>query len=229
MMFPGIGETFVPARVRMMFALIFTFMVMPVLLPMVPALPPQIPDMALLLIKEIFIGLFFGTVMRLLMDIVATMGSIIAMEIGLSNAMILNPSLASQSALPSAFLSTAGLALVFVTGLDELLFRAVMDTYKVFPMGGAFFMSDMVQAFVHLFGESFMLGVQLAMPFMVAGLLFYAVLGVMQKTMPQVQLFLVVIPVQIVGGLFIFMMVLSIALGVWLKFFDQTIGSLFIR
>ncbi len=229
MMFPGLGEAFVPARIRMMFALLFSFMVLPVLLPHLPAMPSQIPSLFLLIAKEAFVGLFFGAVMRVLMDIVATMGSIIAMQIGLSNAMILNPSLADQSALPSAFLGVAALALFFSTGLDQFVFRALMDTYKMFPVGGELMGGELAGAFTRLVETSFSVGVQLAMPFMVCGLLLYTVVGIMQRMMPQVQIFLVMIPVQILMGFFVFALVVSAALGVWLKTYDENVGLLFIR
>ncbi len=229
MMFPGLGEAFVPARVRLMFALLFSFMMLPVLAPSLPPLPSQIPVLLALIAGEAFIGLFFGTVMRVLMDIVATMGAIVAMEIGLSNAMILNPALAGQSALPSAFLGVAALALLFATGLDHLVFRALVDTYKVFPVGGELFYGDVVKTYIGLVAKSFLVGVQLATPFIVGGLLLNVVLGVMQRMMPQIQLFLVMLPVQIMGGFFVFSVVVGAALGVWLKVYDDALGSLFIR
>lgn len=228
-LFPGLGETFVPARIRMMFALLFSFMVLPVLAPHVPPMPTQIPALAVLLMKEAFIGLFFGTVTRVLIDVVATMGAVTAMEVGLSNAMILNPSLGGQSALPSAFLGMTALVLLFVTGLDHLLFRAVMDTYKAFPPGGELFYGDMVQVLIRMVSKSFALGIQLAAPFLFAGLLLYTVLGVMQRMMPQLQLFLVMLPLQILGGFFVFSVVLASALAVWLRFFDENIGAVFLR
>lgn len=229
MMFPGIGEAFVSPRIRMMFALTFSFMLLPVLVPILPPIPQQTPELVLLVIQEALIGIFFGTVMRLLMDVVATTGSIIGMETGLSNAMILNPSLATQSALPSALLGVAAIVLIFSTGLHELLFRALIDTYKVFPVGGKILFGDMTESFILLISKSFEVGVQLAMPFMVAGLLLYTVMGVMQRTMPQIQLFLVLVPVQIMGGLFIFAMVIGGILAVWLKVYDEAVVSLFIR
>jgi len=229
LMFPGIGEAFVSPRIRMMFALTFTFMMFPVLMPYLPPMPDQIPSLVLLIGTESIVGIFFGTIMRLLLDIIATSGSIIAMEIGLSNAMILNPSLATQSALPSAFLGVASIALIFSTGLDSLLFRALLDTYKIFPPGGDVIYGDIVQTFIHMVSQSFQIGVQLAMPFMVAGLLLYTVMGVMQRTMPQIQLFMVLIPVQIMGGFFAFALVVGGILAVWLKIYDDAVVSLFIR
>lgn len=229
MLFPGLGEAFVPARARMLFALAFSFLVLPVLYPQLPPLPAQIPVLATLLLKEAFIGVFFGTVTRVLADAVATMGSLAAMQIGLSNAMILNPALGNQSALPSALLSSLALVLIFATGLDHLLLRALLDTYKSFPPGGDVFVGDVIQSFVSFVNKSFALGVQLAMPFLVCGLLLYTVLGVMQRMMPQIQLFLVMLPVQIFGGFFVFSVIVASAMAVWLKYFDASVGVLFLR
>ncbi len=229
MMFPGIGEAFVPQRIRMLFAFAFSLMLFPVLTPTLPSLPTQVPTLFLLFVKEIFIGLFFGTVMRLLMDIVATTGAIIAMETGLSNATVLNPSLAVESALPSALLGAAAIVLIFSTGLDHMLLRALMDTYKVFPPGAELPVGDIVRSFIGLVSRSFTIGVQLATPFLVTALLLYTVLGMMQRMMPQIQLFLIMIPVQIMLGFFTFAVVVGAAFAVWLRVYDDTVASLFFR
>ncbi len=229
MMFPGLGEAFVSPRIRMMFALVLTFLLYPLLTPLMPPIPKQPADLVHLIAMEALVGIFFGAIMRLMMDIIETAGSLIAMDIGLSNAMILNPSLAAQSALTSVFLSTAAIALLFISGLDELLFRALMDTYKLFPVGQTLPFADLVQAFIQTTSKSFLIGVQLASPFIVMGLLLYATMGVMQRLMPQVQLFLVLIPVQIWGGFFVLSLCLGIILGVWLGVFDDTASALFVR
>ncbi|HAX90583.1 MAG TPA: flagellar biosynthetic protein FliR [Rhodospirillaceae bacterium] len=229
MMFPGVGEAFVTPRARMMFALALTFLLYPVLTPLIPAIPKQPADLVQLVAMEALVGIFFGSIMRLLVDIVETAGSLIAMDIGLSNAMILNPALAAQSALTSVFLSTAAIALVFVTELDELLFRALLDTYTVFPPGQTLPFGDLVQTFIQTMSKCFSIGVQLASPFIVMGLLIYATMGIMQRLMPQVQLFLVLLPVQIWGGFFVFSFTVAVILGLWLKVFDDIVATLFIR
>jgi len=229
MMFPGIGEAFVTPRIRMMFALALSFLMLPVLAPLMPKIPDHPAILASLITIEIVVGLFFGTVMRLMMSIVETAGAVIGMEIGLSNASILNPALATESALPAAFLGTTALVLVFATGLDQLLFRALLDTYKVFPVGMVLPMGEMVQSFVGVMSQCFAVGIQLATPFMVMGLLMYVAIGVMQRLMPQLQLFLIVLPLQIWGGLFVLSASTSIILGTWLGVFDESVVSLFVR
>jgi flagellar biosynthetic protein FliR len=226
MLFPGIGESFVPVRVRMMFALAISFIMCPVLMPLLPPMPPDIAGLGLLLAREVLIGLFFGCLLRLLMGVVETTGAMIGMQTGLSNAMILNPLLATQSALPSAFLSMAAVALVFITGLDHLLLQAMMDTYHVFPAGSFPEPGDVVEIYSRMVTRSFLMGVELAAPFLISGLILYSALGFMQRLMQQVQLFLVVMPVQILGGIMLFGATLAAILSVWLEYVDASLDHL---
>lgn len=229
MMFPGIGEAFVPQRTRFMFAAAFTFLLLPVLLPNVPPMPTQIGDLVWILGKEALIGIFFTSILRVIMGIVEVAGTIVAMETGLSNAMILNPALANQSALTSALLSVAAIVLLFLSGLDHFLLRTLMETYEVFPVGEAFIMGDATQSFVLVMSKCFAIGVQLASPFIIVGLLIYLTMGIMQKMMSQIQLFLVLIPIQIWGGFFLLAATVGFMLVQWLRVYDEIITSVFVR
>ncbi len=159
MLFPGLGESFVPVRVRLLFALLFSFLMFPVLMHVLPAMPEQIADLSRLIAKEALVGLFFGILLRLLVGTIETTGSIVAVQVGLSNAMILNPAMAKQSALPSAFLGMAGVTLIFLTGLDHLLIRGLIDTYKIFPAKDQPPTGDMLGVYAQLVATTFTVGV----------------------------------------------------------------------
>lgn len=225
MLMPGIGESYVSPRLRMMLALSVSFLLMTPLMPIMPPPPGSIPDLVRLLGFEIVIGLFYGSLLRLIVSSLETAGSIIALQIGLSNAVILNPSQAVQSPLPSAFLSIAGVTLVFVSGLDHYLIRSLMQTYSIFPPGGVLMPGDMAQSFIHFVSRSFAFGIELAGPFLAGGLLMFLALGIMQKLMPQVQLFLVALPAQILGGMFLVSITIAGIMAAWLSYFDQSVGD----
>lgn len=227
--FPGLGESFVPMNVRLAFALIVSFLLFPVLSPLIGAMPQQIPALALLFGKELLIGLFFGFILRALMGVLEVAGAVVALETGLSNAMILNPTMGAQSALPSVLYSLGGTALIFITGLDHFLLTGMLDTYKVFPVRGTLILGDMTQTYAHLVSDTFRVGVELSAPLMIIGLLLYVVLGIIQRMMAQIQLFLVVMPLQIWGGLLFFAASIGIAMQVWLRYFDRTVGNLLLR
>jgi flagellar biosynthetic protein FliR len=223
MLFPGIGEVYVPQRMRLMFALSLSFLLLGPLLPRLPPPPAEIADMTKLIAYEIVIGAFFGTILRLMLNMLETAGMVVGIQSGLSNATVLNPALASQSTLPSTFLSVTGVTLIFASGLDRLLFRALASLYDVFPPGAQFMPGDMAQTVIATVDRSFVIGIELAMPFFVMGLLMYVALGLMQKLLPQVQLFLVLLPVQIWGGLFLLSLTVAGIMTVWLRTFDASL------
>jgi flagellar biosynthetic protein FliR len=226
MMFPGIGESFVSPRIRLLFALSMTLILYPVLMSQLPEMPTDIPKLFALMAGEALIGVFFGAIMRLLINILETAGAVISIQTGLSNAMILNPTLAQQSALPSVFLGIAGVTALFSSGLDHLLLEALLRTYQLFPVGNFLPPGDIVQTYVRLITQSFAIGVQIAAPFLIIGLLLMVALGFMQRLMSQVQLFLIVVPVQILGGLLLIATTLAVTLQIWLRFFAESIAGL---
>lgn len=229
MLMPGFGETYVAPRMRLMLAFSMSFLLLGPMMPSLPPPPAAIPGLFRLLASEIIVGLFFGSITRLLMSALETVGAVIAIQTGLSNAVILNPALATQSPLPSAFMSIVGLTLIFSTGLDQFLLRSAMGTYEIFPPGAPLLTGDMAQAFARTYSRSFLIGIEMASPFMVIGLLMYVALGLIQKLMPQVQLFLVMLPVQIWGGLFLMALTIGMIMSLWLHYFDQSMSSLFVR
>lgn len=229
MLLPGIGEAFVPTRVRMMLALFLCLLLFPVLAPGVPAMPADVPGLARLIIFEALIGIFIGSLLRLLISAIETAGAIIGVQMGLSNAMILNPSMATQNTLSSAFLGMAGVTLLFLTGLDHLMLRGLVDLYRLFPPGQPFEVGDMAEAYTTMLSKSFTVGVEIAAPFLVVGLLLFVALGFMQRMVSQVQLFLVALPVQIAGGVLLFGLTMGVMLDVWLRFFDRSLADIIFR
>lgn len=222
---PGLAESYVPVRTRLLFALSVSFLLLEPLLPKIPPPPGAVPDMVALLTYEIAIGLLFGTLLRLLVSVLEAAGTVIGLQTGLSNATILNPALASQSPLPSALLTVVGITLIFSSGLDHLIFRSLLSLYEVFPPGGELMPGDMTQIIIHIANQSFVLGVELAMPFFVIGLLLYVALGLIQKLLPQVQLFLVAMPLQIWGGLTLTGLTIAGIMTIWLHYFDNAVTT----
>lgn len=226
MLFPGIGESFVSPRFRLMFALAICLLLLEPMLPRIPAPPEAIPELIKMICYEIIIGLFFGTLLRFLLSTLEATGSVIAIQTGLSNATILSPALAIQSPLVNAFLSAIGVTLLFVSGMDAMLLRGVVSIYDVFPPGGVLMPGDMAQTVIQMANKSFTVGIELAMPFLVIGILMYVALGIMQKLMPQVQLFLIALPIQIWGGFALLSITIAGIMTIWLQYADKTIGAI---
>ena len=112
MVMPLFGDQFVPVRVRLLLALVISVIVTPALEDRVPPEPVSLMALFLLLGSEVMIGVFIGSLPRLMFSALEVAGMIIAMQTGLSNAFVFNPALASQGSLPGSMLSWLALLLI---------------------------------------------------------------------------------------------------------------------
>jgi flagellar biosynthetic protein FliR len=214
MLAPGIGEAFVPARIRLLIALTVTIVIYPVVAPILPETPAVFAGVFLLLLGEITIGVFIGSIARILATALFTTGTIIAFLTGFANAILFNPMIRDQGAMTAVFLSLLGTLLIFITDLHHLLFAALMDSYTMFVPGVGVPLDDFSEAIGRLVAGSFLLGVQLAAPFIIVIMLFYISLGLLARLMPQFQVFFVGLPLQIMLGLTILIVSVS-AIMMW--------------
>lgn len=221
MVMPGIGDSYVSPRIRLLFALLMTAVVLPPLMPRLPAPPGEALMLALMLGGEVMIGVFIGQMARILVAALEVGGTVIGMQTSLGNAFIFNPAMGSQGSLPSMFLTTLGVLLIFVTDLHHLLLLGLANSYEAFPVGVVPPVDDMADTISRLVAQSFLIGIQIGAPFLVVGLIFYVGLGLLSRLMPQMQIFFIAIPLQIAIGLTVMALVLSGTMLFWLGRFQN--------
>jgi flagellar biosynthesis protein FliR len=222
---PGFSDTTVPSRIRLLFALAFSFLLTPVLQDQLPPQPEAVDAMVSLMVSETIVGALFGTVMRLLLTALEVCGQVISLNMGLANAFLFNPMFSSQSSLPAAILATTGLTLIFVTNLHHLIFYALVDTYSIFKPGVMVPTEDMAYLIARQTMATFAIGVQLAAPFILCSILFFMALGILARIMPQMQIFFIALPVQQLGGLVLLALGGSAILMFWIEYMDREIGN----
>lgn len=215
MLIPGIGETFVPPRVRMSFALLFALLLFPIVGPTAPAVPPAVSGVAGAVIKEVLIGLMMGAILRMFMASLAAAGEFVSMQTTLSFAQTANPTQAQPTTSLGTFLTLLGVLLVMTTDLHHLFIAAVVKSYAVFPFTRAVPVADAGQLAIQTMSRSFGLGVQLAAPVLVFSLVFTVATGLVARVMPQFQVFFVAAPLQVLLGLSTFALSLGAIGMVW--------------
>ncbi|MFP4314354.1 MAG: flagellar biosynthetic protein FliR [Alphaproteobacteria bacterium] len=221
MIMPGIGDSFVSERVRLLMALAITFSLFPLLQPLMPSPIPGTFALLMLVIVEFIIGVFFGTIARIFMTALDTAGMVISIHSGLGNAQVFNPSLATQGSLIGAFMMITGVVLLFATNLHHLLIMGIFESYELFPVGGIPDSGSMANMMTMAVNASFTVGVKMAAPFIVITLLIYTGMGVLTRLMPQVQVFMIALPLQILIALITLSLVLFASFAYWLSQFEQ--------
>lgn len=226
MLLPGIGDVYVSPRVRLMFALTVTLVVLPTLVGQLPPVPDAPLRLAVLLFGETLIGLFIGLIARLLLTALEVAGTIASMTTSLANAQVFNPAAAVQGSLVSGFFLIVALVLIFATNLHHLLLMAVIGSYRLFPPGELPPVDDMANVLATLVADGFTVGVQLAAPFLVVALIVYTAMGLMSRLMPQMMIFFVALPAQILTGIAVLLVVFSSVMLVWLEYFQSSFVGL---
>ncbi|MDK9697933.1 MAG: flagellar biosynthetic protein FliR [Siculibacillus sp.] len=218
MLLPGIGETAVPARIRLTIAFFLALVLHSFAAPLYPAgLARDTARLAVLLGGEIAIGLFIGMASRLVLAAAQVAGTTIANQLGLGFAMTVDPTQGQQGVIFGNFLSLMAVTLIFVTDLHVPAISAVSSSFTLFPPGQWLPVGDFAEATVTMVGESFRVGLQISAPFLSFGLIFNLGLGMLQKMMPQFQIFFVAMPLSIGVGLLLFGLVLASMMAWYLE------------
>ena len=221
MLLPGFGEIYVPQRYRLLFALILSALMLPIVAPLLPALPSSPSDLLLVLGAEIAVGLFIGTLTRIVLAALDTAGQMVSLQAGLSNAVIFNPMQSTQSPIPSALYSALGVLLILLGNLHHLMLRGLLDSYMIFTPGKLPPIEDLSQTVAHAAAGSFRLALEMAAPFVVIGTVFFVGLGLIGRLVPQLQILFVTQPLQIMGGLLLLGFVIAAGMGWFLDAFVQ--------
>lgn len=212
LMLPGVGESYVPPRIRLSLALVVSLALWPVVSDALPALPATLSGMAGWIIREVIVGLAIGALLRSFLTALATAGEIVALQTTLSFAQTANPMQAQPGTTISAFLMLFGTTLIFATNTHHLFIAGLVGSYELIAPAKPLVTGDFTSLAVKTLGDAFMLGVQMSAPLLVFALIFNLASGLVGRVMPQFQVFFAAAPLSIIFGLSIFAMSLG-ALG----------------
>jgi len=221
MIMPGLGDSLVPQQVRLYMALGFALVLFPVTSAYMPTPVPSSFLLFLLIGFEFVTGVFIGTIARILTSALDIAGMIISMMLGLGNAQLFNPLMASQGSLIGAFLSISGVTLLFVTNMHHLLLMGLFESYEAFPVGQLPEAQSMGEMIAKVVSSAFRIGIQMSIPLIVIGTVMYIGMGVLARIMPQIQVFMLALPLQILLGLMTLGVTAAAAMMFWLQEFEN--------
>lgn len=215
MVAPGIGDTSVPPRVRLLLALFISIAITPILQNKIPAIPAETSQLYLLIIFELLIGLAIGGILRILFAALSSAGAIAGMQTGLSFAMTMDPTQGSQGAIFSSFLSMIGIVLLMQANLHHWFIVGVINSYNVYPIGDLR-LNGTMDWMITGFTSSFNLALQIMIPLVLYGIIYNIALGIVNRAAPAIQVFFIAQPVQVFVGMFLFMITIGASMMVWL-------------
>lgn len=159
-------------------------------------------EYAVIVMKEAIVGLLIGFAASICTSIVNFAGSIADMETGLSMATLMDPTTQENTSITGVFYQYVLMLMMIATGMYRYLFGALADTFVLIPVSGAVFHGDsLLTSMLGFLGEYVVIGFRIVLPIFCTMLLLNAVLGVLAKVSPQMNMFAVGIQLKILVGL----------------------------
>ena len=193
----------------------FSALIAFILYPMVLAnykfiLPHNMAEFIILTAIEFFVGYLIGYVANLLIEGARMAGSILSIQMGLSISEALDPATGVSSNILSRIYIYFATLVFLATGAANMLFATLYSSFETIPCGVfVVFDSNIVQSMIHLFAYLFKISFAIALPIFAVLLICDVLLGLMSKMMPQMNIFMVAIPLKVYVGFVLILMFLS--------------------
>ncbi len=191
----------VPRRVRIGLGFFISLLLYYSVTPHVQLEYTTVWQYAVIVMKEALTGLFLGYGAVICNSIVLFAGRMIDMDIALSMVSQFDPSTNEEASISGMYYQYIVLLILFVTGMHRYLISALADAYRLIPVNGAVFHTDNITAsMVQFMSEYIVLGFRVALPVFVVITLLNAVLGIMAKVSPQMNMFAIGIQLKLLAG-----------------------------
>ncbi len=162
-------------------------------------------------LKEAICGLLIGFGANICNYITSFSGRIADAEIGISMITLLDPSTKEQTGFTGVIYQYTVMLLMLVSNLHHYFIKAIVETFNIIPLGRAIFDSEkIVNVSLKLLSDYVMISFRICLPVVAAIMITNAVLGILVKTAPQINMFSVGIQIKMFVGL----AVLFITVGV---------------
>jgi flagellar biosynthesis protein FliR len=189
MLAPVFNRKEIPVMVKVGFAFLLTITITTVLKP--PS-PPAGNSMFVSIILNVATGAMIGYMARLILTAVEAGADMINMQMGLSSAMVLDPTTQSQVSILEKLFGMFGILLFIQLGGVYWLFQAFMRSFELFPIYATSIpLAKLINMdyLIQMTSNVLYMGLQIASPVLLATLGQDIILGIISKTAPQVNVF----------------------------------------
>lgn len=198
---PIFGHRFFLARAKVGLA----FMVSLILHPLIVAQGLQIPEglfpYALAMMREIGMGVAMGFVVLLLFIGIQFAGQLAGLQMGFGIVNVIDPQSNEQVSIIGQFLNILAVLIVLATNGHHLILRGLAASFEAVPLSGVKMKGEIGQKLIELSADIFVLAVQISAPVMISLFLISVALGILARTVPQMNVFIVGFPVQLAVGM----------------------------
>jgi len=222
---PILGSAIISSRYKAGMALIISVAVFPFV--SFSIIPSSTMELFLFILNEIAIGLLISIVAIVVFEVFRTAGSYMGMETGLRMANVIDPYNAGQFTLLDAFLYFFAVLIFFTINGHHILINAIIKSFQKIPLGHLVLSPEFGRNMIENFSWMFYYAIMVALPITATILIIHVALGMIAKTAPRIQVFILSFPIKIGGGFFmiatIFPGIAYLVAKVYAKLYEQLV------
>ena len=197
---PILGSNNVPVMVKIGFAFLVAFILYPVL-DHTAVLPKEALNFGLIIVNQVILGVILGYSSYLVFTAIQLSGQIIDLQMGFGIVNVIDPMSNAQVSIIGQFQFILGVLIFLAINGHHVLFQAMVDSFRIVPMTHVGVTDEMATKLADLFYNLFVIAFKIAGPATLALLLTNITLGFIARTIPQMNVFMVGLPLNILVGL----------------------------
>ncbi|MFH1139703.1 MAG: flagellar biosynthetic protein FliR [Pseudomonadota bacterium] len=219
---PIFGSNLVPNEIKMAFALILSLALLPVVKVNVDVFPTVLGGFIPLVLGELFMGLTLGMMARAVLESVQLAGQYIGFQMGFAIANVIDPQSGAQASVISQLAYIMATLIFLALNGHHFILTALVESFELAPAGSPLPNPIVFDTAVQSLANLFIIAIKIGAPTL--ALLFFAkvAMGIVSKTVPQLNVLFVGMPLDIVLGLFLF----GISLSFFVAVFGQALSGL---
>lgn len=209
---PLLSRRNVPVMVRVILSIFITMIVIMVVQPEPVDSGTQAGIYLMMILREVFIGLVLGFITNMFFNTVQVAGEIMDMQSGLGMAKVFDPETNIQMSIMGSIISFMMYLYFFATNAHMSYIRLFVISFDTLPVGGSGFNPDLGYNIASYFSVLLAMVTKLAMPIIAAAFVLEFCMGMLMKSVPQIQIMVVNIQLKVaVGFLMLFLIAIPIA------------------
>lgn len=191
-----------PSRIKIGLSVFTAFLLYQVLTPQEAVIYDSLMEYAVIVMKEMVTGLLIGFGANICTSIINFAGFVMDMEIGLSMVTLMDPATKESSSITGVFYQYVFMLMMIISGMYQYFLSALADSFTLIPVNKAVFDLDrLMDSMLEFMGNYIIIGFRICLPIFCVMVLLNAVLGILAKVSPQMNMFAVGIQIKILVGL----------------------------
>jgi flagellar biosynthetic protein FliR len=199
-MLPLFGATGIPSLWKAGLSFLLAIIIVP-LVPKTLTFPESDLEMLLGVCSEILISFLLAILAKLFLASVQLAGQFLGFQMGFNVASVMDPQTGGQSTVISQFLYMFTILLFFSINGHHLFIRAMVESFQAVPPLSFRLSPSLMKVLIKISGEMFLIAIKMAAPILVALFLSNLCLGIVARTVPQVNILMIGFPLNIALGL----------------------------